>query len=40
MRRFQRQPRQYSKAGLAGLEAKRNGADAGVPNRDDSKCIP
>lgn len=28
MRRFQRQPKRYTKAGLAGLEAKRNGADA------------
>ena len=28
MRRFTRQRKTYSKAGLAGLEAKRNGADA------------
>lgn len=28
MRRFQRTPRKLTKAGLAGLEAKRNGADA------------
>jgi hypothetical protein len=28
MRRFTRQPKKYTKAGLAGLEAKRNGADA------------
>ena len=28
MRRFERPKKRYSKAGLAGLEAKRNGADA------------
>jgi penicillin-binding protein-related factor A (putative recombinase) len=28
MRRFQRRPKTYTAAGLAGLEAKRNGADA------------
>ena len=28
MRRFQRKPKKYTSRGLAGLEAKRNGADA------------